>query len=105
MTSGVLADSSCSRSWFSATEPPTSAPAGSADRSRSTVAPTAWTDGSVFGIACTSAAPSAPLDRRHDLGDARVGLGQGGHACASPCVVAIWSAPGAPAPNACWTCV
>ena len=41
MTSGVLADSVVSRSWFSATAPPTSAPAGSVERSRSIVAPIA----------------------------------------------------------------
>ena len=41
MTSGVSSASARSRSWFSATAPPTSAPAGSAARSRSTVAPTA----------------------------------------------------------------
>ena len=46
ITSGVFAASACSRSWFSATVPPTRAPAGRSARSRSIVAPTAGLEGS-----------------------------------------------------------
>ena len=57
ITSGVLAESAASRSWFSATAPPTSAPAGSAPRRRSTVWPIEGLDGSAFGIARMRARP------------------------------------------------
>ena len=76
MTSGVLALSAASRSWFSATEPPTSAPCGQAcSRSRSMVAPTALSDGSCFGTTWTMTVPARPGIGGHHLGDARVGLG------------------------------
>ena len=66
-----------SRSWFSATEPPTSAPAGKAARSRSIVSPTAGSDGSTVGTAWSRAldvdSPAAttcamPASLRSDLG-------------------------------------
>ena len=80
MTSGVLRESSASRSWFSATEPPTSAPGGSAERSRSIVAPVALEDGSVFGHDLHERLAAGAGDGGHDLRDAGVGLGDDGDA-------------------------
>ena len=60
MTSGVLALSAASRSWFSATEPPTSAPSGRSLRRRSMVAPTALSDGSCLGTTWTITLPARP---------------------------------------------
>src|SRR5262249_10910315 len=60
ITSGVFAARACSRSWFSAAAPPTSARAGNAVRSRSIVAPTALLDGRRGPVAVR-----ADLDRRH----------------------------------------
>ena len=80
MTSGVFAASAVSRSWFSATEPPTSAPAGRSARRRSIVAPTALSDGSCLGTTWTMHVAAAAGHRRHDLRDAGVGLRDRGDA-------------------------
>ena len=74
MTSEVLAESSFCRSWFSATAPPSTVPAGSSLRSRLIVVPTAGLEGSWRGIAVTSDEAAAAGLGRHHLGDARVGL-------------------------------
>jgi len=100
ITKGVYSPRAASRSWFSAAAPPTSTPAGNAVRRRSTVSPSAGSDGSTVGTARTSASPSAPAC--------------GGRAAAIPASAAatarassidaagptICSCPGAPGPNA-----
>ena len=61
ITSGVFAASACSRSWFSAAAPPTSAPRrqrGAEPVDRAARRPSS--DGSAFGTAWTSASPPRP---------------------------------------------
>ena len=99
ITSGVLADRAVWRSWFSATAPPISDPAGSAARSRSIVRPTAGFDGSCLGIAVISAYPllvcvgisAATPGSRLAICAAAVAWAAG---------VTICSGPVAPGPNA-----
>ncbi len=61
MTSGVLLASSDSRSWFSATAPPTIAPAGRSVRRRSIACPISPEEGSDAGTAwIRTTSPEAP---------------------------------------------
>ena len=80
MTSGVLAASSASRSWFSATEPPTSAP----ERHGGAQAIDGPADGLGrrvgVGDRLHHGRAVGAGHGRHDLGDAGVGLGDRGDA-------------------------
>ena len=76
---GVWRRARLSRSWFSADGPPTSVPAGSSARSRSMVAPTAGSEGSLAGTAWISTSPPPVGLGRHHRGDARVGVSDAAH--------------------------
>ena len=81
---GLARRAPASRSWFSATAPPTSAPCGQRRRSRSIVAPTAGSDGSWTGHRLHHHGAVATRHRRHHPGDARVGARGGRHAPGVP---------------------
>ena len=81
----------------------TESKSGSAERSRSIVAPVALEEGSVFGTTCTSALPPAPGTAGMTCATPGSALATTVTRAASPWEVTICTAPGAPLPNACWT--
>ena len=105
MTTGVLAASAASRSWFSAAGPPIRAPEGSSARRRSIVAPSCGLEGSLVGIASISTWPPPPgwggRDRAMPGSALHRGSRPGGRAEAG---ATIWRAPGAPGPKPAWIC-
>ena len=104
MTTGVLAASAASRSWFSAAGPPIRVPEGSSERRRSIVAPSWGLEGSLVGTASISTWPPPPGWGGRDRampGSPCTALTAGWRAEAG---ATIWRAPGAPGPKPAWIC-